>query len=151
MAERAPLAGIEQRTALIKREPVLRLLGGDMQFEQHIHHPVALGCLTVDLAQQSHGVHRIDHRHVGHDILHLVGLQVSDEMPLDVGRQRCVLGLELLHMALAKHPLPLVVGLGNALGRVILAHRHQPHPFGQAVEHLVQVASHIPFHVLFGL
>ena len=112
-----------------------------MEFKEHIDHPAAPGSLTVDLTQQLHGVHGLYHRDVGHDVFHLIGLEVTDEMPLDVSGKLLVLDLQFLHMTLTEEALPLAVGRHDALHRVVFAHSHEPDTAGQTVEHLMQMAN----------
>ena len=84
MLQLAPLTVTEQFTTRIECQSVFRLLLCNMQFQQHIDRTVILGCLLVDLPQQFQGVNRFDHRDIGCDILHLIGLQMTDEVPLDI-------------------------------------------------------------------
>ena len=73
----------------------------------------------------------MDEADEGSDVLHLVRLEVSDEVPLDVFRQRLVLLYQLLYMALTEDALPTIVCLLYHLDWMVLAHGHQPYAFGQ--------------------
>ena len=49
------------------------------------------------------------------DVLHLIGLQMTYHMPLDIVRQSLILGFQLLRTTLAKDPLSCIVCLTNGL------------------------------------
>ena len=143
MLQLAPLAVGQQLPAVVERQTVLRGLLGNMQLQQHVDDPPALGGLLVNLLQQLQRVDGLHHIYIRCYILHLVRLQVTDEVPDDVLRQRLVLHLQLLLVALAEHPLALLVsGLDVFIG-VILADGHQPDTLGQRVEHTVQVSLNV--------
>ena len=52
---------------------------------------------------------------------------MADEVPGDVRRQGIVLAAQLLHVALAKHPLATRIRLPDGFLRVELRHAHQLH------------------------
>ena len=108
-----------------------------MQFEQYPDGAVATGRLLLDFAQQTKGVYRFYHSDVRGDVLHLVGLQMSDEVPFDVTRQSLHLVTEFLLMTFAKQSLPFVVGLEYPFGGMILADSNQSYSFRQAAQHRV--------------
>ena len=85
--------------------------------------------LGVDKAQQAQAVYALyEGCAAGADELaHLVGLQVSDEVPANVGRQSRGFVEELLHTAFAESPLAGVVGLGYGLGGMEFRNRHEAH------------------------
>ena len=63
-------------------------------------------------------------------LVHFVGLQVTDQVPLDLwtlGLDVRISGLgdELLNVVLSEHPLPVTVGLDDGLLGVKLADSHQ--------------------------
>ena len=137
MLHLSPLAIGQQLTAGIEGESIFRGLLSDMQFQQHAHHPTGLGSLFLDFAQQLQRVHRLDHRDIGGDILHLVGLQMTDEMPLDIAGQRLHLAGQFLLVALAKDALALLVGRSNIFLGVELTDSHELHPLRERLTHFV--------------
>ena len=77
----------------------------------------------------------MNHGHVWGYVLHLVGLQMTDEMPLHVARHLGDFALEFLHMALAKYALSCVICLAKCLNGMKLADSHECHAIGQVGFH----------------
>ena len=106
-----------------------------MQFQQDLDDPSALLCLTVNLPQELHGVNSLDHRYIRSDVLHFVRLQMTDEMPLDILRQRLVLQTQFLFVTLTENALSLLVGGLNILIGVILGNCHKAYTLWQCVQY----------------
>ena len=128
----APFALFEQLATGIECQSVFSFLFGNMEFEQHVNHAVVFSTLFLYFLEQFERIHRFYHRHIRSDIFHLVGLQMSDEMPLYIVGQHLHLLSELLLMAFAKHALSFFVGSLKILHGVVLADSHQTHSFGQS-------------------
>ena len=137
MVKLAPLAFLQHLAAGVGRKAILRLLLGDMQFQQHVDNAIVLGGLLVDLLQELEAIHRIDHADVGRNVFHLISLQMTDEMPLNVVGQLGHLLAKLLLMALAKNALANGIGRLKILLGVILADGHKADTFGQVANHLL--------------
>ena len=67
----------------------------------------------------------MDERNIRCDVFHLVHLKVSDEMPLNVGRQRFSLLFQFLNAAFAENALPFVVGFLDERSGVELRYGHK--------------------------
>ena len=98
-----------------------------MQFQQHIDDTLLLGSLLVYLLEQFQRVNSLNHRHIRGDIFHLVGLQMSDEVPFDITGQRSMLLAQFLFVALTKDALTLLVGCLDIFVGVILRDSHKAH------------------------
>ena len=105
MGQFPPRFGVEHLAAFLERKSVFAVFFGDMDFQQAGNHAVAFGGLFVDFGQQLVGVYRMNHGDVGRNVLHLVGLQVADEMPLDVGGQGSLLLAGLVDYLCAQQKL----------------------------------------------
>ena len=81
---------------------------------------------AVDLLDQSDPVDRVDHLHTGKRLLHLVRLQVPDQMPTEgeIAEQR-LLRHDLLHAILADVAHAAFPGFPDALDRHGLGHRDE--------------------------
>ena len=115
MVERPPFAAFEHAAAVVERQPVLCVLLGNVKLEQHFYDTVVSLSLSVDFLQKLQRVHCLYHGNVRRDVLHLVCLQMSDEVPLYVLRQALCLNGKFLFAALSEHPLTCVVCLHDAL------------------------------------
>ena len=148
MRHLSPLARLQKFTASIDRKTRLGIFLGDMQFQQHLHHAVVLGSLLVNLLQELQAIHRLNHGDIRSNVLHLVGLQMTDEMPLDILRQGSHLLGEFLLMALAKDALPLGISRLNKLVGMKLADGYKANPCRQAAQHFMKISFYIIVHIL---
>lgn len=114
----APRPIFKQGGAGLGRKAILALFLRYVQFEQTGYHAVMLSRLFVYFGQQFVAVHSMYERDVWRNIFHLVRLQMTDKMPLYVGRQSLVFGLQFLYAALAKYALALVISLLDECRRV---------------------------------
>ena len=76
-----------QRKHLIHPKAMFGFLHGDMYLQQDLLYPSVLGCPTVQFVQELQAIHSMHQMHEWGDVLHLVGLEVADEMPFNVGRK----------------------------------------------------------------
>ena len=143
MRHLSPLARLQEFTASINRETRLGIFLGNMQFQQHLHHAVVLGSLLINLLQELQAIHRLNHGDIRSNILHLVSLQMTDEMPLDIFRQGSHLLGKFLLMALAKDALPLGVRRLNKLVGMKLADGYKANPCRQAAQHFMKISFYI--------
>ena len=138
-----PLPCRKHLTASIERKPIFRSLFGYMKFKKHIYSPVMLGRLLIDFLEQLRRVNRVNHWNIWRNIFHLVGLQMPNEMPLDVLREHIMLLRQFLLMAFAKHTLPCRVCRLDFISRMKLAHGNQRHAFRQSSLYGTQVGRNI--------
>lgn len=96
-------------------ESELGFLGGDMELEEAVDDAVVLGGFLVYGLQQREGVDAVDERDVGDNVLDFIGLEVSDEMPLDVLGELGMLVAHFEGFVFAEEALPKVVGVGYHL------------------------------------
>ena len=116
------------------------LLGGHVELEEHTAHYAGARRFVVDEAQETLGIDALNQGHLTRldEAAHLVGLQVADEVPADVGREFLHLGLEFLSAAFAEEALPGVVSLADGFGRVEFAHGDQLHSLGESGAYIVE-------------
>ncbi len=86
VAELVPSPLTEHLAALVGAETKLGLFERDVNLQQTANRTVNLLCLSVHLLEQAVGVDAVNQRHVGYQVLHLVSLQVTNEVPLYVFR-----------------------------------------------------------------
>ena len=111
---------------LLRRKAAFGRLAADVHLQQNILHDAQLIRLLVHLGQQLRRADGLDQGHLAHHLLHLVALQVADEMQrraaIGVLRQ---LGGHLLHPVLAQGVDAGGDGLLAGGGIVHLAGAHQ--------------------------
>ena len=89
----------------------------DVDFHQDAHFPAVPFAQPFQLCGTTQGIQRLDHGDAIHKILDLIGLQVSDEVLFQCGRQRIVLVRKLLHTVFAHTGKPQTRGIIDDLGR----------------------------------
>ena len=109
---------MEQFPCFVQVEAKLRYLRGDVELEEAVDGAVDLEGLFVDLSQEAEAVDAVDHIDEGCNVLHLVALQVADEMPFDVGREDRLFGGDLLHLVLPEYPEAHVIEFQDGFRRV---------------------------------
>ena len=107
---------------------MLGFFGPEMEFQENIHHTMIGDGPSLYGFQQVQGVHRLDQRNVRQYQLQLIGLEMTDEMPLDIGRHQGHLGCQLLRTVFAEDTLPGVIGLHEALDGMEFRNSHQSNP-----------------------
>ena len=100
---------------LAGKETEFGLLLCHMDLQQHIDGAANLGSGGIHVAQMLQGVDSVDHADEGDVVLELLGLEVADEVPLDVGRQEGGLVAQLGGVVLAEEALSSTVGLEDVL------------------------------------
>ena len=146
MLKLTPAAVSQQLPQGIGSQTVFGLLLGNVQFQQHVNGATAPRGLLVNLLQQLQRVNGFYHRNVRGNILHLVSLQVADEMPADVLGQRRHLVTKLLLVALAEDALTLSVGSLDILVRMVLADSHKAYTLRQIGQHQLQMFLYVVIH-----
>ena len=111
-------------------EAELGFFGGYVELQQTIDLAVVLGGLLVDGLQERERVDAVDERDEGDDVLYLVGLEVSDEVPLDVVGQLGVLVTHLECFVLAEETLSDTIGVLYHRSGLGLGDSHEAHPVG---------------------
>ena len=114
-----------------------------MKLQKNLHHAVVLRRLLVNLLHQFQAIHRLNHGDIRGDVLHLVGLKMTDKMPLYVLRQGLHLLGKFLLMALAEDALTFGVSSLNILVGMKLADSHQSDTSRQAAQHLMKISFYI--------
>ena len=74
-----------------------------------------------------HGVHGLHQGGVRKNEFELVGLEMADEMPLDVGGHLRDLGRQLLRTVFSKDALSCIVSLHQALHRMEFGNSNELH------------------------
>ena len=120
----------------------LGLLLGDVDLQEDFERPAALGRLALDRLGQPRAVDRMDQRDERGDVFDLVGLQVADQVPLDVLGQGFVFFAQFLRAALAENAVAGVVGRADRLRRVGFRHGDQLHPLGKRRAHERQLTGY---------
>ena len=108
-----------------RQEAEFCLLAGHMHLHQHTCHHSGAHRLTVDALKQMLGVDTLYEGHTPHELTHLIGLQVADEVPLYVRGQRTAFLKQLLDPALAKFALSCGICLLYGFGRMKFGYRHK--------------------------
>ncbi len=119
--------GIDYRNNLFLRESVFGFLGSQVEFQQDIDGFTIVSPPLVDRLQQMERIHRLDQGDVRKDEFELIGLEMTDEVPFDVGRHLGHFLRQFLRPVLAEDTLTRVVGLHQAGDRVEFGNYHQFH------------------------
>ena len=109
------------------REPMFRLLGTEMEFKENIDRFAVVSPPLVNRFQQMERVHRLDQGDVREHEFELVGLEMADEVPLDVGGHLGHFLRQFLRTVLAEDTLPGIISLHQAGDRVEFGNCHQFH------------------------
>ena len=121
------LSGTYNRQYFLLTEPVLGLFSTEVEFQKYVNDSSIVSPPLVDGFQQMEGVHRLDEGDVREDEFELVGLEMADEMPLDVGGHLRNLGRQFLGTVLAEDALAGFIGLHQPGDRVEFGNCHQFH------------------------
>ena len=76
-------------------------------------------------------VHRFNHRSIRKNKLQLIGLEMTDEMPLDIRWHLRDFRCKLLRPILSENPLPCGIGLLKSRDRVKFGNCHKAHTLWQ--------------------
>ena len=98
--------------------------------QKAINRATTLRRLLLNSLRQALAIKRLNKMDIGCDILHLIGLQMTNHMPLNIIGQHRLLCFQLLRTALAKGSLTSIVSLLQRLNGVELRHRQQLHALG---------------------
>ena len=119
-----------------------------MHFEQDILGDAEFGGFSVDRLQQFERIHGVDEQLAGRGLSfcvkkakqfpHFIGLQMSDEMPVNVRRQLGEFDLQLLHAAFAEMAFAGFVRFANSFYGLKLAHAHERDARGY-------MRAHVPY------
>ena len=115
-----------------------------MNLQQDVLHQFLLHSLVRDQSEEFLAVDALDESHAAYNLAGLVGLEMADKVPADVGREFRNLCQELLNAAFAEEALSGIVGLADGLHGVELADGHQGDAGGELGEDSLQVlADHL--------
>ena len=103
------------------------LLGGNEKLQQAIYHNTVLGCFLVHGLQKVGAVDTVYQFDVIDNVLYLVGLQMANEVPFDIGRKVGMLLLHFLRVVLAKNAMSGIVGFHNVGFGLGFRYRNKPH------------------------
>ena len=78
--------------------------------------------------QKMDGIHRLDKRHIRKHKLQLIGMKMTDKVPLHVGGHQRNLCCKLLRAAFGKDALAGIIGFTESLHRMELGHSNKRHP-----------------------
>ena len=118
---------------------LLCFFGTKMQLQENIYNLIIGGAPGIDGFQQVQGVYRLDQLYIRKHQFEFVRLEVTYEMPLDIGRHLRGLGGQLLRAVLSKDTLTGVVGLHEPFHRVEFGYSDKRHPFGQRCAYLMEI------------
>ena len=118
---------VKERDELLGKEAELALLPRHVHLQESLNRNALFPGLEVDRVGELDGVDGVDQDGLSQDALHLVGLQVPDQVPADILRQLRLLSQHLLDFVLPEIPDPQVIGLPYPLDRVRLADGDQRH------------------------
>ena len=138
-----PFASLQKFAASIKRKTRFGIFLCQMKFQKNLHHTIVLGSLLLNLLEKFQTVYRLNHRDIRCDILHLIGLQMTNEMPFDVLRQRSHLLGEFLFVTLAEDTLSFSISLLDILVGMELADGNETDAGRQAAQHLMEISFYI--------
>ncbi len=102
---------VQNPANLLLRKAVLGLLRPQMKLQQAADLLRIGPAPIVHRTQKTLRINRLHHIGIRQNHLDLVGLQMADEMPADVGRQLRSLLMQLLRTVLAEQALAGVIGL----------------------------------------
>ena len=97
----------------------------DVELQQAVHNAVVLFGFLVDGFEQVGRVDAVDERDKGDDVFDFVGLQMADEMPLDILREHLMLVAHFKGMVLAENALTSIVGFLQVADGLGLADGYQ--------------------------
>ncbi len=117
-----PLFAVKKVVEIGGGEAAFGGFGGDVDFEQYVNDAVELCGAFVDFSEEAWAVNGLDARNKGCDESHLVGLEVTDEMPGDVGGEEGVFEGEFLFTAFAEDALSGMVGGEDVVGVVVFGY-----------------------------
>ena len=98
-----------------------------MQFQEHTHGLRVEESPSVYGIQQTDRIDRLDHVGIWKDKFEFVGLEMADEMPLDIRGHLRDFGGKFLGTALGKDALAGIIGLHQAFDRMEFGNCHQFH------------------------
>ena len=122
---RNTLTGLYNRHDFLFIESVLGFLSTKVEFQEDVDHFAIVSPPLINSLQQMQRIHRLDQRSVRKDELELVGLEVTDEVPFDVGGHLGHFGSQFLRTVLAEDTLARIVGLHQPFDRVEFGNCHQ--------------------------
>ena len=106
----------ENSWQLVNGGPVLRRFEGEIDLNQHFGCPPCFCRASIDPSQQIDAVDRMDDGARFRRLLRLVGLQVTDQVPANVGIGGALAFLyRVLHTILAKVPLAGFIGAADII------------------------------------
>ena len=89
------------------------------------------GRLRIESGEQRSGIHGVNHAHESDDVLYLVSLKVTYQMPLYVVGKHRMLVAHLLRTVLPENTLARIVCLAHRLGGVGLGYCDKGYALGQ--------------------
>ena len=116
-----------QRLGFFGQKPLFRGFLRDMDFQQAVDGPSHCAGFLVDGGEEPLAVDGVDQGDVGEDQLDLVGLQVPDQVPLDVAREDLRLGGQLLGPVFPKDALAGVIRFADGFHGLEFGNCHQRH------------------------
>ena len=120
------------RENLLGGEALFGFLRTKVKFKKDIDDTAVGGAPGVYSLKEVKGIHGLDQVHVREDQLQFIGLEMADEMPLDIRWHQRNLGSEFLGAALGKDALTGVICFHKALYRMELGDGNQFYPGGES-------------------
>ena len=135
VCEASPLATGKHRKALLWGEAEFCLLLCNVNLQQAGDAAACLCALLVNFGKELVAVDAVDEVHKGCNIFYFIALQVSYEMPADVGGQGLLFLGEVLCLTFPKMALAGVVCGLYSLYRVVFGHSYERNPRGEGCAH----------------
>ncbi len=95
---------------LLSRKSELAFFLGNVNLQQTFDHPIVFFRLFVNFLQDFQTIHRVNQRHKGRDVFHLIGLQMADHVPRNVLGKLFVFFGHFLRLVLAKQLTACFIG-----------------------------------------
>lgn len=113
--------------------------GAEVKFQQDIDGPGIDRGPIINQIKQVTRIHRLDQRGIRKNQLQFVGLEMADEMPLDILRELKGLGGKLLRTVLSETALAGLIGGQNVRERMEFGNCHQFNPRWQFLFDIIKI------------
>ena len=128
MRETAPIFRLQESLCVVGRETKLAFFAGHVELQQTGDAAFETAPLFVDFAEQLWTVHAVNQRNERNNIFHLVLLQMTYEVPLDVFRHNLLFVKEFLYPTLSENALSSIVGFAQGFDGMKLRNCHERCP-----------------------
>ena len=120
------------RENLLRGEALLGFLGAKVKFKKDVDDTRVGGAPGVYGLKEMEGIYGLHKLYIRENQLQFIGLEMADEMPLDIRWHLRHLCSKFLRAALGKDALPGVVGLHEAVYGMELGNGYKLYPCGES-------------------